>query len=98
MSKGLQGDREIFFFVVFRQGVQRNLEWRQSNIRRATDQFKINRLVALKTSGKELVAQQSNFMRQAMVPVVNAVDAAFQDFIAAAKLLHLLRRIGLRFD
>ncbi len=85
MGKELQRDGEIFFFVVFRQGVERNLEWRQSNIRSAANQFKINRIVALNAPGKELVAQQSNFMRQAMVPVVNAVDAAFQYFIAAAK-------------
>jgi hypothetical protein len=33
-----------------------------------------------------------------MVPVVNAVDAAFQYFVAAAKLLRVLWHILLRFD
>ena len=40
--------------------------------------------------GKELVAQQGNFMRQAMVLVVDAVDAALQYFLAATKLFRLL--------
>ena len=89
MSKDLQRDGEILFFVVFRQGVQRHLEWRQSNIWSAANQFKINRVFALQAPGKKLVAQQGNFMRQAMVPVVNAVDSAFQDFVAATKSLRL---------
>ena len=37
-------------------------------------------------------------MCQPVVPVIHAVNTAFQYFIAAAKLLRALRHAGLRFD
>src|ERR1700756_5509316 len=83
----LQSDGEIFFFVVFRQGIQGDLERRQSNIRRAANQFKINRVFTLHASGKKLVAQECNFMCQPVVPVIYAVNAAFQYFVTATELL-----------
>ena len=48
----LECDGEIFFFVVGGQGVQRNFEWRQRDIGRAANQFKINRVLALNALGK----------------------------------------------
>jgi hypothetical protein len=36
MGKDLQRDGEIFFFVIFRQGVKRDFEGRKSDIGRAT--------------------------------------------------------------
>ena len=50
--KTLHRDGEIFFFVVHRQGVERNLERRQSDIGRAADEFKINRILAFNAFGK----------------------------------------------
>ena len=91
--KRLQRYGEIFFFVPFRQGVKRNLEGRKSDIGRAAYQFKINRVFALYAFGKQLVAQQCNFMRQPMVPVVHAVNAAFQYFVTATELLRVLQHV-----
>ncbi len=48
----LHRDGEIFFFVVNRQRVERNLERRQSDIGRAADEFKINRILAFNAFGK----------------------------------------------
>lgn len=96
--RDLQGDGEIFFFIICRQGIKRNLEGSQGDVRGAANQFKINRIFALNAFGKQLVAQQGNFMRQAMVPVEHPVDAAFQYFVTAAELLRFLWHIVLRFN
>ena len=93
----LQRDGEIFFFIVYRQSVKRNFEGRKGNVGRAAYQFKINRVFALDAFGKQLVAQERNFMRQPVVPVVHAVNAAFQYFVTATELLRVLQHI-LRFD
>jgi hypothetical protein len=47
----------------------------------------VNRILTAGALGKQLIAQKSNFMRQAMVAVNNPVDAALQDFLPATELL-----------
>ena len=73
--------------------MKRNLEGAHGNIGRAAHQFKVNRIFTLDALGKQLVAQQGNFVRQAVVSVEHAINAVFQDFIPAAKLLCFLRHI-----
>ena len=82
----LQGDGAIFLFVAGRQGVKRDFERGQGDIRGAAHQFKINRVLTPGTPGKKLIAQKRDFVGKAMVAVEHAVDAAFRNLVAAAKL------------
>ena len=48
--------------------------------------------------GNKLVAQEGDLMRQPVVPVVHAVNAALQYFFAATELLAVVQHGLLRFD
>src|SRR5690348_7330442 len=82
----LQCDREIFFFVDGGQGVKRDFEGGQGDIGGAAHQLKIDRMLTLGAFGKKLVTQKGNFVREPVVAMDHAVNAALRNFVTAAKL------------
>lgn len=86
----------FFFFIVSGQGVKRNFELRGGDVWRAAYQFKVNRIFTFGALGEQLVAQQRDFVSQAVLAMDHTINSAFWDTATAAKSFAYFRHVVAR--